>query len=188
MIETRFDPSQAVRFHLDRGVVELAGSAREMLVPADALLELCRGAGPEALLDFGRRLGGDVGRRLTERFGNELAQASPETIVEHLGGELALLGLGSLALERWGQAVVLAFAEAPAGREGGQLVAAAVEGALQRALSRDVRAVVVNREAEQLRIVLVGVHVADRVKQWVESGSALSDVVARLNALGRAKQ
>jgi hypothetical protein len=181
MIESRFDPSQAVRFHLERGVVERSGSLRELLVPADALLELCRGAGSDALTDFGRRLGTDVGRRVAEQLGNELAQASPEAVVDHLGGELALLGLGALQLERWGRALVLTFTEPPAGREGSSLVAAAVEGALQRATSRDVRALVLGRDDDRLRLILVSPEAAGRVEQWLEAGTGFGEVVARLN-------
>ena len=36
-----------------------------------------------------------------------------EDVLDHLGGELALLGLGSLGLERWGRALVLTVEGAP---------------------------------------------------------------------------
>src|SRR5689334_2855860 len=115
MAESRFDPAQAVKFDFGTGQVSLDGAAR-LLVPPDALLALCRGAGGEAARDFGRRLGTELGRRVSSRIG--IDRASVDVVIEHLGGDLALLGLGSLGAERWGRALVLTVKSSPLGSEG----------------------------------------------------------------------
>jgi hypothetical protein len=185
MIESRFDPSHQVRFDLGRGVVELSGRTPQLLVPLDALLQLCRGAGDEMTWDFGRQIGTEIGRRISERFGGDVANVSSETMVDHLGGELALIGLGSMLLERWGQVLLLAFSDAPAEAEGAALVSAAVEGALQRATSRDVRAFVLEHEGRDLRIALVSAAAAAKLKEWQASGAAFAQLVAQLNNASR---
>lgn len=184
MLEPRFDPAHKVRFDLGRGTVELEGHIPQLLVPVDGLLELLDAAGPEALRNFGRKLGTEVGRRFAERLGSDLSAASVETLVEHLGGELAVLGLGSISLERWGRALLLTVASAPAGSTGGELLAAVLEGALQRGTSRDARVVVVEREAESLRLLVVGANAAARVKSWVQAGTGLAEVLGRLHGRG----
>src|SRR6185369_11560331 len=95
----RFDPTHSLEFNLDRGSVKLSGSLERVLLPADALAALVRGADAETRRDFARRLGTEAGRRVAERID---ASASPEAVAEHLGGEIALMGFGSFGIERWG--------------------------------------------------------------------------------------
>lgn len=182
MLESRFDPSHAVRFDLARGAVELQGSVPQVLVPMDALFELGRGAGAEALGNFGRRLGTEIGRRIAERLGDGLGQAGPETLVEHLGGELALVGLGSMGLERWGRAIVITFRGGPNGPDAALLLGAVVEGALQRATSRDLKLLPVPGDAEVLRLLVLHPSVADRASQWASQGAGLPEIVERLSS------
>ena len=117
-----FDPSYALEFDFSRGQVRMANAGERVLVPSDALLALCHGTNEdEVVRDFGRRLGTEAGRVMNDRLG-QAWQASLETVVEHLGGELALMGLGSLGLERWGHALVLSFRPLAA-RRGRRLLA-----------------------------------------------------------------
>src|SRR5450432_2379343 len=129
MMTPRFDPSYALVFDLGRGQIRMANAGDRADVPSDALLMLCQGASVEVVLYFGRRLGTEAGRALLGRLG-EAGQASMEAVVEHLGGELALMGLGSLGLERWGQALVLSFVHSPLGAAGDSLLGFILEGAM----------------------------------------------------------
>ena len=181
MAEPRFDPSNAVKFDLGRGHVALDGAPR-MLVPVDALLALCQGAGDEALRDFGRTLGTEVGRRVRERI--KVDQASLESVVEHLGGDLALSGLGSLAIERWGRALVMTLSDSPLGAEGDALIAAVLEGALQRGMGRDARVIKLERSDDRVRLLVIAPKMAQKVRGWLDAGVAWGDLLAKLHAGG----
>src|SRR4051812_14422443 len=107
MPEARFDPSKAVTFDLASGLVHIEGAPSRLLVPAEALGALCAAAGDGATAAFGRAIGVPMGRRIASRFagdsadaGDSVRKASVEEIVDHLGGEMAIAGLGSLAIER----------------------------------------------------------------------------------------
>lgn len=150
-----------------------------MLVPADALVDLCRSAGDEAVSDFGRRLGTAAGRRVAERLG-DTSSATLEEVLEHLGGELALLGLGSLGLERWGRALVLTVDGGPFGAQLDRLLAAVLEGALQRAFGRDVHAAKLVRDDRQVRFLIASAASAGKVTEWLGSGLSYGDVLTRL--------
>lgn len=139
IMTTRFDPTRAVVFDLERGLLrDDEGNAR-LNVPLALVQRLLEAAGPAAARDFGHGLGADLGRRIGERLGAARETASTEVWVEHLGGHLALLGLGNLRAERWGKALVLRVADLPRETEG--LVGAILEGALLRAFGRRSRAV-----------------------------------------------
>ena len=150
-----------------------------MLVPADALVDLCRSAGDEAVSDFGRRLGTAAGRRVADRLGNT-SSATLEEVLEHLGGEVALLGLGSLGLERWGRALVLMVDGGPFGSQLDRLLGAVLEGALQRAFGRDVHAAKLVRDDRQVRFVITSAASAGKVNEWLGSGLSYGDVLTRL--------
>jgi hypothetical protein len=156
-----------------------------LLVSADALISLLRSAGPAAETDFGKQLGTEIGRLVSERLGS-VDSASIEEIAEHLGGELALLGLGSLTVEQWGRALVLRFDHCPLAREGAPLLARVIEGAVQRALSRTVTAVVVDSEEDVVRVALLGGQAAERVSRWLSSGVGYAEALGRLQAPGGA--
>jgi hypothetical protein len=174
---TRFNPSGSVSFDLVRGRVDCGGE--HVLVAADALVDLCRAAGDEAVSDFGRRLGTAAGRRVAERVG-DTSSASLEEVLEHLGGELALLGLGSLGLERWGRALVLTIDGGPFGQQLDRLLGAVLEGALQRAFARDVRAARLGRDDRQVRFLIASAAGATKVTDWLSSGVSYADALARL--------
>lgn len=174
---TRFNPSGSVSFDLVRGRVDLGGE--HVLVPADALVDLCRNAGDDAVVDFGRRLGTAAGRRVADRLGDG-NQATLEDVLEHLGGELALLGLGSLGLERWGRALVLTVDGGPFGQQLDRLLGAVLEGALQRTFGRDCHAVKLVRDDRQVRFLITSAASASKVSQWLGSGLSYGDALTRL--------
>jgi hypothetical protein len=183
MVLPRFDPARSIKFDLDRGHVSLEDKADRLLVPIDALLVLCSNAGEEAVRDFGRTLGTEAGRRAAARLG-AADKAGLDAVVEHLGGDFALMGLGSLGIERWGHALVVTFDDSPLGAHGAALLAAIIEGALQRAFGRDASAVVLDRDQGRLRLLVVRAAGAERVRGWLREGTAWGEVLTRLHASG----
>lgn len=179
----RFDPTHSLEFNLDRGSVKLSGSFERVLLPADALAALVRGADAETRRDFARRLGTEAGRRVAERLD---ASASPESVVEHLGGEVALMGLGSLGFERWGRLLVVTVQGSPLRGEGDEILAGVVEGALQRAFGRTASVVPLQRDDSLARLVVVSSGSAERVRGWLGEGVSWGDVLVRLNGTGGA--
>ena len=183
-MSTRFDPSYALEFDLGRGQIRMANAGERLVVPSDALLALCHGASEDAVRDFGRRLGTEAGRALLGRLG-DTGQASLEAVVEHLGGELALMGLGSLGLERWGTALVLSFTHSPLGGAGDLLLGSVLEGAAQRTFGRDVVATKLVRDADHVRFLITGHAGAELALGWLASGVAWGDVLTRLVSASR---
>lgn len=174
----RFDPTHSLEFNLDRGSVKLSGSRERVLLPADALAALVKGADVETRRDFARRLGTEAGRRVAERLD---ASASPEAVVEHLGGEVALMGLGALGFERWGRLLVVTVQGSPLRGEGDEILAGVVEGALQRAFGRTASVVPLQRDDSLVRLLVVSSGSADRVRGWLDDGVSWGDVLSRLN-------
>ncbi|HEV8549197.1 MAG TPA: hypothetical protein VGQ57_09215 [Polyangiaceae bacterium] len=179
----RFDPTHSLEFNLDRGSVKLSGSIERVLLPADALAALVRGADPETRRDFARRLGTEAGRRVAERLDGS---TGAEAVVEHLGGELALMGLGSLGLERWGRVLVVTVQGSPLRGEGDEILAGIVEGALQRGFGRTASVVPLERDDSLVRLAVVSGATAERVRGWLGSGVKWGEVLTRLNGNGGA--
>ncbi len=181
MSEPHFDPVLALKLDFDQGHVTLRGQGQCLVVPKGALLELLQAAGDEAASNFGQQLGVEIGRRLAERFGSAIETASIEIFVSHLGGEMALLGLGALAVERWGRALIILIEGAPAGTTGASLASAVLVGALQRALSRDSAAVEIMKSDDTLRLLLVSKATAHEVQNWLDQQVPWGTVLTRLN-------
>jgi hypothetical protein len=186
-MQSRFDPSQSVHFDLARGRVALDAADTRLLVPTAALSALCRSAGLEAVRDFGRLIGTEAGRRVADRLGRELDTASVEVVLDHLGGDLALLGFGSLGIERWGRALVLTVDGSPFGAEGDPLVASVLEGALQRALVRSVSVVPLQRDDQRVRMLVANAGAAASVRSWLAESVTWGEVLTKLNARGAAQ-
>jgi hypothetical protein len=184
MTESHFDPSRAVTFDLSRGLVALDQASHRVLVPSDLLVELCASAGDDARKDFGRRLGTECGRRVADRLGAGKNEASLETVLEHLGGEMALVGLGNLGVERWGKALVMTFQGSPVGAGGDALLAAVIEGALQRLFGRDCSAVRLGRDGDLVRLLVASQQTAASVEQALAKGSGWGTVLADLQQAG----
>ena len=136
--------------------------------------------------DFGHRLGTEAGRRVADQLGDSLRSAGVEGFVEHLGGNLALLGLGSVSLERWGKALVFVVTGSPLGGAGDGLLAAVLEGALQRCLGREPRLVVLGRDADHVRLLAAGDKGAAKMRTWLGQGVSWGDALARLHDGGAA--
>lgn len=175
-----FDASRAVTFDLAKGQVRLDGAPHQVLVPSEALAKLFASASTEARGEFARALGEPLAKRLSRRLGDP-TKASLEAVVEHLGGELALLGLGALALERWGRALVFVVDGSPFGEGGDALLAGILEAVLAETTARRPRCVVLDRAETRVRLLVVSEASAEKVRAWLEEGTSFGDVLARLN-------
>lgn len=189
MPELRFDPSKAVTFDLGSGLVHLEGAPFRLLVPADALSALLSSAGPNAARAFGQALGEPMGKRLCARFAEHaqtggaeaVGAASVDTVVDHLGGELSLAGLGSMELERWGHALVMVVDHSPLGQTGDAMLEAVLAGALAAATGRAAHAVLLGRDQARARFLIAGETAAEKVRAWLAEGIGWGEVLARLH-------
>jgi len=174
----RFDPTRAIVYDLSRGQLRDDEGQARLNVPYFQLHRLCEQAGVEATADFGQALGGDIGRRIRERLGSNVDVADVSVWTEHLGGHLALLGLGDLTLERWGRALVVRVSGAPAGSA--SLLSAVVTGALQRGLGRNVQIVPFEVE-DAVALLVLSPETAGRARALREAGESLGRVVEQLH-------
>ncbi|AKT36322.1 hypothetical protein [Chondromyces crocatus] len=209
----RFDPSKAVMFDLENGLVHLEGAPSRVLTPAAALGALCNAAGAEATTAFGREMGMAMGRRLAERLSvaagprpssspvaatsagpsagsaatRSVRATSLESLVEHLGGELALAGLGTLAVERWGQALVMVLDQCPLDARADRLLEAVFEGALEAAAGRTARALRLDRDPSPARFLIANGNAVAQVRSWLASGMSWEEALAKLHGATRGK-
>jgi hypothetical protein len=179
-----FDPSKAVTFDLARGLVRQEGAPSGLIVPAEALAALAHAAGPEAASAFGRSVGEAIGRRVASRFtaADGARAAGVGAVVEHLGGELAMTGLGSLGLERWGRALVLVIDQSPLGAGGDALLESVLVGALSAAVGEPSNLTVLAREGGRVRFLIASRAAADKVRAWLDEGVSWGDALVRLHA------
>ncbi|MEZ4299179.1 MAG: hypothetical protein R3B70_29790 [Polyangiaceae bacterium] len=192
MAVARYRPDNDVTFDLANGLVHLAGAQARVLVPAEALAALCGAAGSEAVGAFGAALGQAMGQRVGARLsaasgdasesGAGARAASVETVVDHLGAELSLAGLGSLSIERWGHALVVVVDHCPLGAGGDVLLEAAVGEAVAATAARPVHAVFLARDGVRARLLLTSGPVAERVREWLRGGATWGEALTRLHA------
>ncbi len=184
MPDLRFDPSQAVTFDLTHGLVHLEGAQSRLLVPAGALLALTGAAGAEATAAFARAIGDAMGRRVSARLGEGaggVGAASVETVVEHLGGELALAGLGSLGLERWGRAAVLVVDQSPLGVAGDGVLEGVLAASIEASAGRSVHVVRLGRDGVRARFLLGGPAGVEKMRAWLAAGVPWGEALVRLH-------
>lgn len=185
MPQAPFDPTKAVTFDLAQGLVHLEDAPGRLLVPATALSTLAQAAGPEARAAFAKALGEPLGVRVARRFTGDsgVKEASVEAVVDHLGGELALAGLGSLSLERWGRALLFTVDQSPLAKDeaGEALLGEVLAAALQRATGRDVRCVPLMNDHVRVRLLVTGAAAAEKARAWLRDGVSWGDVLARLH-------
>ena len=179
MDTSSFDPTRAVVFDLPRGQVTLQGKSPVLVLPAEALAQICGRLDVAAIRQFGSVLGKPAGVRIRER----LRSGSPslEVMVDQLGGELSLAGLGALTIERWGQALLIRIEGCPLGAPAHELMSAYVEAALQVSVERELEALVLERGPDSFRLLLCGKAGAARVKGWLSAGGSWGDALAALH-------
>lgn len=182
MDTSTFDPTRAVLFDLDRGQVTFDGTSA-VLVTAEALARACGHLDAAALRQFGAELGRHAGERINGRVG--ASSTTLEVMVDQLGGELSLGGLGSLVIERWGQAMVVQVSNSPLGRAAPDVMSGYIEAALQAAVGREVQTVVLERGSQSFRLLLCNKAASARVKGWLSSGGSWGDALVALHENSR---
>lgn len=184
MDTSSFDPSRAVVFDLNRGQVMLNGGAAALLIPAEALVQLCAGLDAVAVRQFGALLGRHAGGRVRGRVSAAVVPTL-EAMVDHLGGEMSLAGLGSLVMERWGQALVARIECCPLAQPH-ELMSAYIEAAIEAAVGREVTAVALERGDRSIRLLLCSKAASTKVRAWLVGGMSWGDALAALHqgALG----
>lgn len=174
----RFDPTRAFIYDLARGQLRDDEGASRLNLPAHVLLRLCEHAGPEGTSEFAQTLGAELGRRVADKLGSEKDAANVEVWTEHLGGQLALVGLGDMKVEQWGRALVLRISGAPDGMT--KILEGVLEGALQRGLSRKATAVGFER-GNETEFLVVSDDAAPHIRSLAKGGSSLGHVVEELH-------
>ncbi len=187
-MNSAFDPSEAVTFDLQFGHIHLDGAPSRVMVPADALVALCAAAGEEETAAFGHAVGEAVGRRVGVRLAGGTAKrheavraADLQAIVSQLGGELAVLGVGSLSAERWGKALVLVVDQSPLGEGGDNLLAQVLESALLALVDTPARVVRLQRDGVRVRFLVVSAAAAGGVRERLAAGESWGAIVAAMH-------
>lgn len=175
-------------FDLAEGIVRLGGEARVVL-PASVVLSIVGAATDEARRVFSRALGESIGQVATIRMKEQdfatplsLVDASPEAALSELAASWALAGLGGLGMERWGRALVMTVDNSPLGREGDELLEAALEGALESATERRVHVTRIERVGSQLRFFVGNANAVTKVRAFVARDIPWADAVSMLHS------
>jgi hypothetical protein len=176
MAAQSFDATHAVHFDLRNGSIRTGGETeRGVLVPSHLLQGLVASASTDASEAFGRGLGTAIGRRARERL-KDPGASSLEACVNQLAGQAALAGIGSLAIERWGRALVVLIegsALAPA------LLAPTIASLLEATFDRKVWCTLLASEAQVARVLVASEAGVGRVRQWLDEGVPWADALAR---------
>ena len=192
MSSVQFNPREAVTFDLQYGHIHLDGAATRVMVPAEALVALCKSAGEEEAAALGHAMGEAMGRRVSVRLAGGTAErhdavrnADFETVVSQLAGELALAGTGALSAERWGKALVLVVDQSPFGEDGDALMAQILQSALNALVGRELRVLKLQRDGVRARYLAVSGAVADEIGKRLRSGDDWGTVLSALHAGGQ---
>ncbi len=185
MAQGAFDPEGSLEFDLPRGIVRGAGD-RLMVVPASLVEEISATAGAAAAVSVARAIGTSCGQRAALRLGGLEAtrDASIETVLSHLAGELALSGVGVAHLERWGRALVIVLASSPIRDD--DAVAALVEGAMASLVERPIATLFLARDAAGARVLVTSATAVLRAKGLLDAGVSWGEALTRLQARGDA--
>ena len=174
-----FDPNGSVRFDLKRGAASDARGARLLLVPS-AALEALGEAHPAAAAQLGTELGRACGERVAARLGGDsgVRNATLEVVVSHLAGELAIAGIGSVEIERWGRAMVLTVTNPSVA--GDELLGAVLAGAISAATSREVATAALGKDGGAMRFFVGSKKTADKVRGLVSKGTSLGEALGSI--------
>ncbi len=183
---TTVDLSNAVRFDLPSGTLHLSDNEKGLLVPASVLVTLLKSAAPDVRGHIGRDLGAHIGRSMSKRAGGAqaLLDGGLEGAATMLAAEIAVVGLGTCAIERWGRALVVQVNGSPI--EATDFIASVVEGALMTATGKTLACTTLS-DAGGVRVLVASESAALRVRGWIEQGVSWSDALVRLQAAGQTR-
>ncbi len=175
-----FDPKGQLRFDATTGSALDAANQRLLVVPCHALDDLLKASGRKASSTFGAAVGKACGARVASRLGGPegVRRRGAETVLSHLAGELGVLGLGQVSIERWGRAMLFVVGGCAIADDA--CVAQVFEGALGAATGRDARCLVLARNADGARVLVASESGIERARALLASGSSWTDVVVKL--------
>jgi hypothetical protein len=180
------DLTGALRVDLPRGHLERRGLGPVVPLPVNVLGRLLAGLAEERASEFGAELGRGLGEglRVLSQAGRSAGQGAPtvQVVADALGAEFALSGLGRVALEQWGRALVVVVRGSTLGRDGAAFLAGVVTGALGQAFERRVSVVPLTRGADELRLLVCGAVAAERVRAGLAAGHSWSSLIVELQA------
>jgi len=104
--------------------------------------------------------------------------ASLDDVVSHLAGELALAGVCSLEVERWGRAMLAVVKNEAVAADA--FLCALLASAISEAAGRSVFATFIGRDALLSRFFIGSHKAAQRVRGLVAEGRSYGDIVAML--------
>ena len=176
-------------FDLASGSVRLTAGEPQVLVSASIVGSLVASA-PNAR-EMGRLIGADLAGRARIRRAMTGGGASEETmrsltlgdVVDLLGGELAILGLGNLRSERWGSALLFVLDPCPLDTRADGFLAGIIESAVASAGVRDLRAAVLDHEDRTVRMLICNEVAMKRAEALRAEGLPFTSIVSRLQGL-----
>jgi len=163
----------------------------QVLLSTDVLGALIAGHGDP------RPLGRAVGTEIAERASLRSHAAPPvdpsfrslsiSEVADLLGGELALVGLGNLRVERWGDALLFVLDPCSLDRRADAFLEGIIEGAVTQAGTSPrarplatVHARVVDRDDGTIRVLIGNEQAARRATEMYRVGATFTDIVAAL--------
>lgn len=176
------------RFHLAEGRVATRERALQVVIPASALLQLQSELDVDQLVNFGAALGEEVAGRLLQEIPDPRT-ASAAVVVDHLGAQLAVMGLGSLSVEFWGEAMVFVLVGCPlltpagSNQPGESVMSGLLQAVLLRTFGQAARVLPLQKQQQTTRWLVCNETVAGLLDEWVNIGLGAAEVLTRLNGV-----
>jgi hypothetical protein len=180
MSHPAFDAAGFVKFDLARGTIRSPGDEALALIPADVVSML----EPSEDLDIAARNWGALhGRRLAEVLAGSPESSPIELLAQYLGGSLTVAGLGRLAVEIRGDALMFRLstddrAPSTAGRRA--LLAGFLAGYLEAVGPGAFGVVHIDGDATSDLFWAGNPDAARQVQSWIEQGISPTSAVDRL--------
>ena len=173
------DLSGSVRFDLQSGTVRLFDDEKGVVVPASVLAALVKASPADVRDRVARDFGAHLGRGVAKR--GSILEAGLEEAATSLASQLAVAGLGTCNLERWGRALVVHVTDSPI--DDASFVASVIEGALSAASAKPLSCTVLTGD-NGVRVLVASERGVLRVRGWIEQGTSWSDALVRLQSGG----
>lgn len=174
----------AIVADLPRGRIETRDRRRLVALPADWLATLLQHAPATASDALGAALGDTLEPDARAALADS-EEPTPDEVAYALSAALALRGLGTLHIERWGDALALVWHDGPgADAAWDALAAATVATLVSRLTGLAVACAPVGREGSALRLLLGSAAVCALARACVEQGEGLPQILARLERGG----
>ena len=169
----RFDPAGYYELDVAKGTVRTRRGERVIILSDNVVTALVSAAARSGDLAGLRALGTQVGTEVREVLGDDPKRATPEAVLTEAAAVVATLGLGSLSVDRWGDAIAVRLDDAP------ELAETALQAFLEALLeSMAGRAVACVSAAGSFLVVDPGI--ADVVRGWAAGGASIATMVGRL--------